>query len=651
MSQSKLPKFEDLENTFGERFIENTKTDSDFVRVVLGVSKEISQRLRQFCGPFAAYSINPAKGLNNEIVSDYTKDGISIVDKYRTSNEVAETFLQQTRYVGQQVDKACSDGTTTSMMFFARTIYELLLQRQEVSGYIPLSVLSKACAQVIDDLEDDLKRYILTFDDLAAEVKESHPDWDDAKIQKAVFKSLAFYQAQISSKGDTELAECVAELVENCPKEFLGSYRVTQDKFESDKRLSVVTQEFDYTCAVGKVDTEILNADAYTSYRSSDARLIFIPSDFSLNDPVSDYVLDQIFDRTLLSNKDADTFVLREPFRDKPLVLICGGVHSGTPYELAKHNNLRNRENPVIVLPLVGQLKNTKFILNYYPSISGKYNTNDIGIAGIQGCTIDGVDIHITKSRLYVKNTYKRDGRDYHPYYYDDTLFPKYNEQLRELMEFIQDTQKLKLTDVTSNDLTNAISVYREMAQQVIRDLKIGATFHDAIALQSVAQDAVGAAMSTVEHGFILGGYPRLLFTCYARYQHESDSARKFALKVFADALAYVVQTIYLLNVDEADISADTIVPLLNEYEWGNHYLTVHPVWDSERDRIDIRTNYLDVNIEGFLNRDPDLTVLTQAYVGYREQFKRIRDVLPKLTNTTSYVVVSWRPPNASINH
>jgi len=42
-----------------------------------------------------------------------------------------------------------------------------------------------------------------------------------------------------------------------------------------------------------------------------------------------------------------------------------------------------------------------------------------------------------------------------------------------------------------------------------------------------------------------------------------------------------------------------------------------------------------DVYMEEFLNCSNDIPILLQAWSGYHEQFKRFRDILPKLANTT----------------
>jgi hypothetical protein len=55
---------------------------------------------------------------------------------------------------------------------------------------------------------------------------------------------------------------------------------------------------------------------------------------------------------------------------------------------------------------------------------------------------------------------------------------------------------------------------------------------------------------------------------------------------------------------------------------------------------------HLDDVLDDFLNcSDNAKTILLQPVAGYYEQFKRMKDILPKLFNSVCMIDTSYRPP------
>ncbi len=615
--------------------IANLIDGPDYYSAVATAASEIANRLRFHCGPYASHAVIPSPmGSANKVIDQYTKDGITIVNAWRTESVTAEYLKRLTAYIGSRVDSACHDGTTTSMMLFVLIINHLFLlikENPELRDQLP--ELSKSLHATLGLLDTEISSHSVTVQDLLVQIQAVRPDTTLSDVKKAV----AYQQALVASKGDIELARIISDVLITVPVELYGQYIIRSNEFETKDRFEMETQEYHISLLSNLLIQGQNNHALGTELVLEECDLLITYSPMIQGVPALDAVL-ALFS---LDHENREFYGMEpgEQYITKPLVFLVPSASDGRLFEAINFHNLHYPDAMIypimyIVAPLMQQMYATGLCaMSMVPELTTAFNTE-----GILKCIIRGAKITHRKSTLLLYNLYQKTDGIYHPAYEDPTLSSFYTQTLSAVQTVIENTTKKHIATIADKDLNEAITLYRTMTCQTICDVKLGGTTHDMIANRSVVEDAIGSAVSSLSDGMVFGGHLvmfRLLDRLF-KHPHTPSDVEGAVTSSIIYALARVLTTIYCLKSKHP----------------SPYHLVCHAFFTEKQDQFDFyvmgdsrvieKQNLLDMTDE-FLSCSGQ-RVLLQPLAGYSEQLRRMQGILPNLINSTCLIDTSYIP-------
>jgi hypothetical protein len=618
---------------------ENAYSGDNLKDPMIAAMETVENILVHHSGPFASNCIIGSRYRQVNDVDEFTKDGINILKHVLVSEDVsARVVIRLARFVGIAVDSRCHDGTTTSMLMFS-ALAKVAIEKINESHMSPerhqwtddLKAALDECLKLVSELkvtEDDILELCGTLG-----IETSITD---------VRASIAYHMSMISSKGDHDLSTKISEIIRSSPKKIYGMYRNIPLAIETEEAYILKQQEHDLGTRANLGHMDHFNHRNNTQYLSEDA-VIFATGNVISVESMEAGFLQAFISTRVTSRADLSTFGMDkgwESFHEGKRHLIIISPMLDDPNLIQTINNF-NGNNPSIKISWfnfhIDHKLRTSFnkTLHYMAGVPLFDDTMFVNAgASLIGLGETRVKVQMIGSHLAISHLYKRDGEVFHPLYRDPEAFKPYTDFRRETEEIIQFAQE-NITNPTldQNELGMMTSLYRSLTCQLIYDIEVGGSKHDQRANQTVYEDAIGAALSAVDEGVILGGYAHL-----ANYFSElAEKDGDLVSGMFADAFRKVVMD--SLRVTDED-SADNLLDRLPSNKW--YYL----VADRASYGPDVDANdYVSClclgykhGMTAFLERRPDHAVLLQAYGGYHEQFKRFRDILPKLSNTSHLI-------------
>ncbi len=619
--------------------IANLVDGVDYYDAVATSAFEIACRLRFHCGPYASHAVIPSPmGSANKVIDQYTKDGITIVNAWRTESVTAEYLKRLTAYIGSRVDSACHDGTTTSMMLFVLIVNNLfLLIKHDSNLQNRLPELSKSLQTTLGLLEAEITQSAVSVEDLLFQFKTTRPDTTLSEVRKAV----AYQQALVASKGDTELATIISNVLITVPVELYGQYIIRSNEFETKSRFEMETQAYHISLISNLLIIGQNNHALGTELLLEDCDLLITYSPMIQGVPALDAVL-ALFS---LDHENREFYGMEpgEQYITKPLVLLVPSASDGRLFEAINFHNLHYPDAMIypimyIVSPLMQQMYATGLCaMSMVPELTTAFN-----IEGILKCIIRGAKVSHRKSTLLLYNLYQKTDGIYHPAYENPTRSLFYTQTLMAVQAVIENTTKKHIATLADKDLNEAITLYRTMTCQTICDVKLGGTTHDMIANRSVVEDAIGSAVSSLSDGMVFGGH-LVMFRLLDRMLDDPlihDFDKNSVVMSIGYALAHVLSTIYCFPSESSYLQVrrtfyDKTDDKFDFYVMGN-------------DRTIEKQNLLNM-VDEFLSCSGQ-RVLLQPLAGYSEQLRRMQGILPNLVNSTCLIDTSYVPGESRLS-
>lgn len=456
--------------------VTNIIESNDIHTIMLDTFLEIVQILSDHCGPYGKFAmITSATNRCAEPV--FTKDGIGIVRAMEYMSVMQEYVRNTLAYMGSRVETAAGDGTTSSMIICAYSMYTLLtsiLNNNLVYSYTDLVREYKEFSKHIDELLQENK---YTIDKLCAGKSEE----DKTKI---IYR-VAYAQAYTSSHGDAELAHAVATLFSETPKEAWNYLYVERAKYESTQRYEVAVDESQYTCNNVRIFPGGSLTDQLGTARIRKGSHIVISG------------IPPEYDHSYLDGHELyQEIVSAIHDQEHDWAFICPKDISANTLNQLNIEFSQNKSNNVVLF-LVDA---TDPRLNDIICMKVLHNSTEL-ITEIEGdYTYEGSDLKIT-SGLY----HNEQGNKINPMV-GDPDYPALNELLENLDKIIAQIK----SQVANRTLNEQIASLQKLRLKLLVSrrtyFRIGGKAYDVAAATDVVLDAILAVKHSLTEGWCLGG-------------------------------------------------------------------------------------------------------------------------------------------------
>jgi hypothetical protein len=629
---------EELEEEYVEdtpRVFDNVIYASELKTKMLSALDELSEILRDHAGPFCSNAIIGSKWRQVNDVDEFTKDGIKILLHLIVSEDaVARLVARNTRFVGVAVDRRCYDGTTTAMLMFCNlakiAVEKIDCDLFDNSRFEWSKELKFALNKAIEYL-DTLK---ITDEDLLVLCQNN----DIETTIEEVRGSIAYHMAMISSKGDTDLSSKIATLVRSTPKNLHGTFKDNALTVETEESYILKHQEYDLGMKANLLNIQDYNYKNDTQYLAEDAVVFMSGNDIVTSSMESSFLLSFISDNIRFRSDLEPEFGVKDGWETlsegkRNLVIIAPMVNDPVLMEaiLTFNKKYPNCKITCFNVHVHGRMRTSLNKTFHY--IAGRPLFNDVmesnAASSLIGLNDRNLKVHFVGNYLMVSNIYQKDGRAFHPFYYEEDKFEPYTLFRKETEELIDFAMK-NITNqaLDPDEVTYLSSLYRVLTCQDIYDIEIGGSIHDQYANRTVYEDAIGAALSAVKEGVILGGYAHL-YQYFSQIAIDEGVDSDIALAI-SDALLDV------LSVSLREENTEYLSGIINDdLDSKYDYLVVDTTDDEYTSEVSTLSGD---TLKQFITMSEGRPILLQAYGGYNEQFRRFRDMLPKFANTTHLV-------------
>lgn len=595
---------------------------------------KIAAILSLHAGPYAFNSIIGSKYRQHNDIDEFTKDGIKILQHLVVSDDPSERLVTRlARFVGWAVDGRCHDGTTTSMLLFS-LLAKIAVEKIDTrlfskQSFVSSIMIKKSMERVLYHLE----KLKITPQNVLEKAEELGIQTSELQVKKAI----AFHMAMVASKGDRELAEKVAMLVGYMPTKFNNVFTIRPAQMETTTRYKLQKSEYDFSVGGGLILPDLHNYKNGTQFLAEDAVLFITPND----------IVDQTYESMFLSaflmggasgRATLNAIGVEKTWKEvsegkRPLVIMSPDIGSSELIYAINEFNKKNKDAKVIPMRYSSSIMTKQIFAKSVVYSAGKQMFDDCVGIDTFGCLLgldkDGVKIHKIGNEIHISGLYEKNGETYHPYLGDTENHPEYNTFIADVEEQIEASENNVTNPIFSGeDLVRVIDIYRHATCQEVYNIKVGGLRHEQAANWTVYEDAIGAALSAVNDGFVFGGYGHLYRLIKSHAICELDDR-------VADQLLEVL-SISLRLSDKEKLSRNLME---NKDEWSYHVASHNVTLDDVHFCFNLATigdkdgmtRFLDYTID-------DHKVLIQAYSGFHEQLQRFGDILPKLTNSAQLI-------------
>lgn len=605
--------------------------------------EELDRILSDHSGPFATNALIGSRWRQINDVDEFSKDGIKILLHLIVSEDpCARLAAREARFVGLRVDARCHDGTTTSMLAFCRLACIALKHMDAEYLSADRYTWARGVEEVLDFCLERIADFKITEEILLASCQSRGMDTKPEEVRAAI----AYHMAMISSKGDRDLAWKISEIIKSSPKTIYGMFKDSPLAIETKEKYILEKQAYDLAISANLGNVQDYNYKSDTQYLSENAVI------FSTANEVVIDSWESLFLTSFISTKANKRVNLSEFGDTKGWEEYHGGIKNLlilTPMlsdpELIQAIKDFNNQNPTIKISWFNTHCHPRMRTSLDKTIhymAGSYLFSDVmmdPVLCLVGLDGPALKAHLLGNTLTLSNLYEKDEEVYHLFYREPDLFKPYTDFVKETEELIEFAQANVTNQALDHDeVTYLISLYRALTTQTIYDIKIGGSSHDQYANRTVYEDAIGAALSAVNEGVVLGGYGHLYNLCRARKGVLSHLFAGAFLRIVEDSLRHNPTDPYV-----SDKLANALVT-----PWT--YLAADPKgYNAEAEPFHYLTvGDLELQLPYFISRTQGSPILLQAYAGFEEQLKRCRDILPRLSETTHLVDMRLNPADAA---
>lgn len=617
--------------------VTNIATKEDFYKVTTQVLDAFIAQLVNVCGPYARYAMllylhttDGAMSASGSALDSRTflKDGRYILQNSEYIAPIEQYLKSMILYIGTRIDSICHDGTTTSMIFACLLLKKILIKQEELecSGDITFSMettvhLEKTYKKLFDSIKSVMHdKYCVTIDKFI--------EHGCTKQQAATI--FSYIQAQTSSGGDYEIAKAISTFfgtMPECAWDDAIQSRIPASE-NRDTRIVAITSEWEVELNTQFMTFNYNNYDNKQYYKQDSIDLLVMP-------PLPD------------SSFETETLYQFLAERKEPILLLIPafGLGNSVLDTILEYGHTNNTE---IALSVYQYPTNTKSpIMWNIDTINAKANKpkfDDI-TKRIEDCIVPNVSVLIDRQSTKINNITPVDNRvtdaNIHPgieYPDDYEWYTKYKTLVQKYLN--------KFTESHTKDESELQNLKRALSMLSVRHptiIKLGGLSHEMQALIPVIEDAAGASMSSVKHGFYLNGIFKL-YNSIITITPE-NAVEKHILDVLAEAAFETSLCIYGPSLQHMpDIFIDQIKQDLSKLTTATEYIdiTIHDNNESlyGPNKLQNIFSYADYLMEhdndgsGFKETPP-----MQPSIFIDELFDRVRELIIKLTITNTIIV------------
>ncbi len=645
----------------------NSITGQAYYNLAADTARDIYQLLADHCGPYASDALvihdNTGANLKDRHHAIFTKDGIGIVRALEFTSPIQRHVQELIAYVGDRVEKLSHDGTTTSMMLFAGLVCALYSkyadQLQLHTGHSLVTSQSgfpRRCIgddisidpkQMREDITVTLTAVAEAFEQMVISVErliELTATTATPFTELDAIRFITYHQAMISSKGDSELASALVEVVEAIPKELYGLFSIAQTGQETDQRFTVV--EDDYTFNIPTlINLDDCNHRLGTEYLAESCDLIVSDDKLIKGNPALE-LLEQHAQAAHDGQRSCDLVIIAPAF---------------DPMLLKMLSTINQKSKAKLIALTVAQASNYSSkatVLEAVAAVGGVYSMLDHLSDPSLPYIIHNAKVQHRMNRVYLDNLYVKDGSRYHPSFTNPDRFPPYTKVVTTIGEQLHAYVSGRLRFESAADQAryqDFNEIYKRMVSARVKTIKLSGMTHDALADRDILTDAYGAVLSSLEYGFVLDGFLKIGMILNQVCQTNVG---------FCNEMRTTVQNI--LAAVHRHPNSDRVkqeLENLHDRHTDEFIPTIFwPVWKHDNPKSDraIVCSSLprvtqengnwcgplwDVTLAGAEPIGVDVAVVSvpalvmQPADTYREMFRRLQDLLPKLANTNRAVI------------
>lgn len=608
--------------------------------------KYIIEAVEPLCG---VQAVNAMVIYGNSIkkYNVYSNDGIHVTKSIEFASPIQEHIADNIIYVGERVEKASSDGTSTAIICTAKILLKI---QQEIKKDV-LKICNKYKGnniQITKEIQICLNSYCDSLISILKKLKKLFKliKIDLNKFPIDIYRKIIHDLAFITSKGNEKFSSIVAEIYKekDIPIDKFSHYLYMREPIETEEVFRIKYPNEDVLINVFVNNNITYNYRLNTAVKYDNADVILIPDHVSadriefikqlklyLNDCKNPVVVVSLgFDPSTLA-------VIMETFKHLPLI-YCQYVNYNENF----------RQNPIEL--------NSILYRAGLPSLNiGNDETN------IDNITLKNVKIIIDENKLSITdingsyfNTKSNDSIVSEAYVSDDVKYNKYHELLNDIEKTIDTLKNAHdFSKDKSKDLKEFARIYKNMICNKMPILMIGGKTNDHLSNINMTEDVLGTIDSAINHGIVFDGILKLLyfikmlklsedksistqnipnkvndifyktFIDFYNLNHKSNIDNKyFNEKISLDCLYFLG---VLFTEDEKDF-------VLNEEIFKYGFIPYNS------DHL-FKPKYIDV--EDTLNRfwKNESIPIIQSYKTYDELIDRMIEVLPKLIKTICAIV------------
>lgn len=448
------------------------------------VTDLIFDHLKDHYGPFSSFAgLDSNRPLEDTV---FTKDGANIIRAMEFISPQEDWVRRSVEYIGNRIEKAAGDGTTSSMMF---TCGMLKHMSAGIDQFRPLSYgqLRRAYDELVDDVRDGFKAYTMSA--------KKGDDYDPELVHR-----LAWMQSYTSSHGDTELADAVAKMFKVSPPSMWSKINFGRRRFESENRFDIIVSKHQYEMEADIWNKSVYNADGGESLEMKNATLIVINDCVACSDVHWDEVVTAI----------------SESSREAPVVILChSGIDSTTWGELTSFATHKEEK-----------FKNCYFTVFYSKPVHSMINDftalQAIGGADVSEYTagnvngdmtgrpfmIKGVDVYhkgekLELDKLYIDTRPESEDIRNRPQV-NDTSLPFFSEFLESIQKRWEGLDQFDETRQIQRERLSLERIYNKLRYDKTYTVLIGGNTFDNLAMFDVLDDVLRATIRGLENGITI---------------------------------------------------------------------------------------------------------------------------------------------------
>lgn len=501
--------------------LQNVVGKEDLKKITITTLSQLVQQLLSISGPsarngFILYNNSTLNdGLNTDIMGKagtlevFTRDGIHCLSNISYLSPIQRYIKDQLlAFMGRRVDASCGDGTTTSMIFTASFVVEMMKKLKMFEEY-SITEIEEAFTDYTKRLLERLDEYKITRESVMKDLEVS---------ENEAAKLLAYLQAYTASSGKIEIAAAIAEIFKRTPK-WAWDYAIKQKYPYRETVEQYVRAEADDHQAIFEstiLTPELCNMDLGKYYQRDKAHVVIMRTGF-LNGSVCAITLHNYLGQCI-QKKQADPDYVFTPL----VIMIPSAAHSHDE-NLFRSTLDAARKNGLEVFALAYQRPmgtHNEFMYSI-DAISAKADVSAFTELNATKDDVAVLEPFLIECKIRVDhfNTYLddiipiRDGVDVekclnenvHPGSLYPELYPNYTTWKEHFLKRLDEEANLgdKTNEIDVKDLNLAL-----LTMSVVKNwhISIGGKAHDQNATAHVLDDAAKSALCAVKHGIYFNG-------------------------------------------------------------------------------------------------------------------------------------------------